>query len=123
MLVRILQQLTVRRHRFACLGGNPCSLLLRVDGVLVADGALLLLCLLVIGLGLLVCMGRKHDAVTESNVESSWDNGKKKFEVVSLWLLRVKLSTFILSHLQQCQTTLEQPRYDIFLDDICTQDL
>ena len=62
--MRILKQSTVRRRRFTCLGGNPCSLLLRVDGVLVADGALLLLCLLVIGLGLLVCMGLKHDEVT-----------------------------------------------------------
>ena len=97
--MRILQQLTVRRRRFACLGGNPCPLLLRVDGVLVADGARLILCQLVIGLGLLVCMGLKHDEVTESNVESSWDKGRKKFEVVSSWLLKVKLSTCMLSHL------------------------
>ena len=58
--------------------------------------------------GLLVWRGLKVDDATESKDMSSSERGIKTFDVYNSKLLKVKLSTLILSHLQQlvlqCQT-------------------
>ena len=72
---------------------------------------------------LLVWSGLKDDDATDSKVVSRSVSGVKMLDVNSSKLLKIKLSTLILSHLQQCQMTLQRPKYDIFLDDRSSQDL
>ena len=77
----------------------------------------------VVDCGLLVCSGLKQDEVTESSDVSTSDRGAKTLDVYSSKLFNVKLSTLMLSHLQQCQMTLERPRYDMFFDERSSHDL
>ena len=57
-----------------------------------------------------MCKGLKQNESTESREESMSRSGLKLFDVLSSKLFKVKLSTFVLLHLQQCHITLKRPR-------------
>ena len=73
--------------------------------------------------GLLVCRRLKQDDVKESSDVSTSERGAKALDIQSPKLINLKLSMLMLSHLQQCQMTLERPRYDIFFDERLSHDL